>query len=127
VPRNDSIEAGELTDTVFYILLSLVEAKHGYLIMKSIENMTDGKFTVGPASMYTTIKKLLVAKLIELYSDEGENKKTYVATESGISLLKQEVDRRKEMIRHAENILNQKGGLEYERDKISFKQWISIL
>jgi len=97
---------GELTDTAFYILLSLVEAKHGYLIMKSIENLTNNQFNIGPASMYTTIKKLLSAEFIELFKEENDDKrKTYIATEKGIELLRKEVKRRKEMIRHAEQIL----------------------
>ncbi|AIQ76606.1 MULTISPECIES: PadR family transcriptional regulator [Paenibacillus] len=104
--RTDSLEMGELTDTAFYILLSLVEAKHGYLIMKSIETMTNNQFSIGPASMYTTIKKLLAAEFIELYKEEEDDKrKTYIATEKGIGLLRKEVERRKEMIRHAEQIL----------------------
>ncbi|WP_339281441.1 PadR family transcriptional regulator [Paenibacillus sp. FSL H8-0282] len=104
--RTDSLEMGELTDTAFYILLSLVEAKHGYLIMKSIETMTNNQFSIGPASMYTTIKKLLAAEFIELYKEEeDEKRKTYIATEKGIGLLRKEVERRKEMIRHAEQIL----------------------
>ena len=44
--RKDSINIGELTDAAFYILSSVVEEKHGYLIMKTIENLTDGKFTI---------------------------------------------------------------------------------
>lgn len=104
--RTDSLEMGELTDTAFYILLSLVEAKHGYLIMKSIENLTNNQFNIGPASMYTTIKKLLAAEFIELFKEENDDKrKTYIATEKGIELLRKEVKRRKEMIRHAEQIL----------------------
>lgn len=105
--RMDSLEMGELTDTAFYILLSLVEAKHGYLIMKSIETMTNNQFSIGPASMYTTIKKLLSAECIELFAEEvnDDKRKTYIATDKGIQLLKKEVERRKEMIRHAEQIL----------------------
>lgn len=104
--RTDSLEMGELTDTAFYILLSLVEAKHGYLIMKSIETLTNNQFSIGPASMYTTIKKLLSAEFIELFKEEDDDKrKTYIATEKGIELLRKEVERRKEMIRHAEQIL----------------------
>lgn len=103
--RIDSLEMGELTDTAFYILLSLVEAKHGYLIMKSIETMTNNQFSIGPASMYTTIKKLLSAEFIELYREDDDKRKTYIATKKGIELLKKEVERRKDMIRHAEQIL----------------------
>lgn len=108
--RNDSLETGELTDTSYYILLSLVDAKHGYLIMKTIETMTNNRISIGPASMYTTIKKLLSARLIKLLDDE-DKKKTYIATEEGIELLKKEVQRRREMVKHAEEILKQKGGI----------------
>ncbi|WP_406541714.1 PadR family transcriptional regulator [Clostridium ljungdahlii] len=72
--RNNSLEMGELTDAYYYILLSLIKPKHGYLIMKSVEKMSEGKFSIGPASLYTSIKKLLDAKLIKL-TEESEQKK----------------------------------------------------
>lgn len=107
MPRTDSLEMGELTDTAYYILLSLIEAKHGYLIMKSIEHITNNSLSIGPASMYTTIKKLLKANLIkEVKNKETHNKKIYVTTKSGIALLKKEVQRRRNMVKHAEEILN---------------------
>jgi DNA-binding PadR family transcriptional regulator len=110
MPRTDSLEMGELTDTSYYILLSLMEAKHGYLIMKTIEQMTNNRFSIGPASLYTTIKKLVKAELIEeLKQQDAQNKKTYVTTESGIQLLKKEVQRRREMVQHAEDIFKAKG------------------
>ncbi|MTI81451.1 MAG: PadR family transcriptional regulator [Firmicutes bacterium] len=105
MPRNDSLELGELTDTAYYTLLSLIEARHGYLIMKTIEEMTDNNFSVGPASMYTTIKRLLAAGLIKLLDDGEEKRKTYIATEKGIELLKKEVQRKREMVTLAEKIL----------------------
>ena len=110
MPRADSLEMGELTDTAYYILLSLIEAKHGYLIMKSIEQMTDNRLSIGPASMYTTIKKLLKAKLIEEIKDkETQNKKTYVTTENGLHLLQKEVQRRRDMVKHAEEVFQKRG------------------
>jgi DNA-binding PadR family transcriptional regulator len=71
--------------------------------------MTDHRFSVGPASMYTTIKKLLAAKLIELFDDSDAKRKTYIATERGIQLLKKEVKRRQEMVLHAEEVFKQRG------------------
>lgn len=110
MPRADSLEMGELTDTAFYIMLSLIEAKHGYLIMKFIEQITNNTLTVGPASLYTTIKKLLKAELIKEIENKGsQNKKTYLATESGIELLKKEIQRRRDMVNHAEQIFKQEG------------------
>ncbi|UJL46382.1 PadR family transcriptional regulator [Virgibacillus sp. NKC19-16] len=108
MPRNDSIEMGELTDSAYYILLSLVDAKHGYVVMQTIEEMTDNRLSIGPASMYTIIKKLLAADLIKQVGDKDKKRKTYVATEKGLELLKKEVERRREMVRHAEKILHQK-------------------
>lgn len=107
--RNDALETGELTDTSFYILLSLLEARHGYLIMKTIEEMTNHEFTIGPASMYTTIKKLLAAGMIEQLPDDVDNRKTYIATEKGVELLNKDIHRREVMIQHAKNMFMKKG------------------
>ncbi|MFF2481078.1 PadR family transcriptional regulator [Paenibacillus sp. NPDC058071] len=109
MPRNDTLEMGELTDTAFYILLSVVVPKHGYLIMQEIESMTGGRLTVGPASLYTTIKKLLAAGFIRLEEDGDEKRKTYGATAEGIALLHSETERRREMVRHAEQLLKGEG------------------
>ncbi|WP_376767978.1 PadR family transcriptional regulator [Neobacillus endophyticus] len=105
----DSLETGELTDTAYYILLSLVEARHGYLIMKYIEKITNNGFIVGPASIYTTIRKLLDANLIEEVNDGNEKRKSYIATQRGIKLLKNAVQRRRQMVNHAEEVLKNVG------------------
>ncbi len=105
MPRKDSIDVGELTDAAFYILSSVVEEKHGYLIMKTIEELTDNKVTIGPASLYTTLKKLLAAKLIELSDGADEGKKVYKITSLGREMLIKEIERKKEMIKFAEHFL----------------------
>lgn len=96
---------GELTDAYYYILLSLIRPKHGYLIMKSVEEMSEGEFSIGPASLYTSIKKLLDAEFIEL-TQELEKKKVYVITEKGIESLKNELERKCKMVKIAENAFN---------------------
>lgn len=108
--RNRSLDMGELTDTSYYILLSLVEEKHGYLIMKTIETMTNGEVSIGPASLYSTIQKLQSAQFIEL-TGTGNKRKTYKITKKGIQILKKEVERRREMVKHAEEVLNRKGNV----------------
>lgn len=109
MPRNNSLESGELTDTMYYILLTLTEPKHGYIIMKSIETLTNNQFYIGPASLYTIIRKLLAAQLITACNNEDVIKKTYIITEEGLLLLSDEVKRRKEMVKHAEIIFEQRG------------------
>ncbi|WP_346870310.1 PadR family transcriptional regulator [Clostridium sp. UBA5119] len=105
MPRKDSINIGELTDSAFYILSSVVDEKHGYLIMKTIEKYTNNEVTIGPASLYTTLKKLLAADLVELICDTDENKKIYKITNKGREMLIKEIERKKQMIKFAENFL----------------------
>ncbi|WJD83669.1 PadR family transcriptional regulator [Priestia megaterium] len=108
MPRNDTLEMGELTDTSFYILLCLTEKKHGYRIMQTIEVLTHNKVSIGPSSMYTTIRKLLDADLIMLVNKENDKKKTYITTDKGIELLQKDIKRRKQMIEQAEGILEKR-------------------
>lgn len=103
--RKDSINIGELTDSAFYILSSVIEEKHGYLIMKTIENLTNNEVIIGPASLYTTLKKLLAAELVELSSDTEDNKKVYKITNKGRDMLIKEIERKKRMVKFAENFL----------------------
>ena len=104
-PKN-SFESGELTDNIFYILLSLVKPRHGYRIMQFINDETKGEFIIGPATMYTTLKKLQEYELIEEVKSE-DNKKIYVATEKGILLIEENINRRKKLISLAENIMKE--------------------
>lgn len=106
MPRKDSIDIGELTDSAFYILSSVTHEKHGYLIMKTIEKFTNNEVTIGPASLYTTLKKLLAADLVELNSDTDENKKVYKITNKGREMLIKEIERKKQMVKFAENFLD---------------------
>lgn len=103
--RKDSIDVGELTDSAFYILSSVIEEKHGYLIMKTIEERTANEVTIGPASLYTTLKKLLEAGLVELSKTDDEAKKVYKITKKGLEMLMKEIERKKRMIGFAENLL----------------------
>lgn len=106
--RTKTLSTGELTDTTYYILLNLMQPSHGYMIMQNVEKMTKQSFSIGPGSLYTTLKKLLDAGLIQMIKDQEDNKKTYVITDKGLSMLKEEVKRKKEMVYHADSILNRK-------------------
>jgi DNA-binding PadR family transcriptional regulator len=68
---NDTINPNQpLTPAVFHILMALVEGeKHGYSIMKDVEKQTAGKIKLGPGTLYGSIKRMLIAGLIE-ESDE---------------------------------------------------------
>lgn len=83
-----------LTDSTYLILLALLEPKHGYGIMKDITEIAEGRISVGPASMYTILKKLEKQEHIALQED-SDRKKVYLITESGKEVLKKDIERRK--------------------------------
>lgn len=104
--RKSALETGILNDSAFYILSSLIEEKHGYLIMKIIEESTVDSVVIGPASLYTTLKKLLDSGLIERMHTKDEATKIYQITAKGKDILENDINRKKLMIEFAQNQLN---------------------
>ena len=100
----------QLTDSMFYIMAALTEPRHGYAVMGLIEETTKGSVVIGPASLYTIIKKLLDQELIILHDDSDSRRKVYALTEIGRTVLMEEIERRKAMIQLAEKGL-QRGNL----------------
>jgi DNA-binding PadR family transcriptional regulator len=101
----ESQERGALTEAVFYILLSLYWPLHGYGIMQEVQKLSQGEMVIGPASLYTILKKLQNAKLIDLIEDYEERKKTYILTEKGKVLLKKDIKRRINMVEQGKRVL----------------------
>lgn len=104
MPRGKSLDENLLTDSMYYILVSLLEPMHGYGIKQRIYEESEGKIEIGPASLYTILKKLESRDLITLLPDQ-ERKKTYQISESGKALLKQEIERRIQMAEVGRKIL----------------------
>ena len=89
-----------LTPAVFHIQLALAgEPKHGYGIMKTVEEITVGKVTMGPGTLYGTIKRMLKAGLIEELDEQpdhdlgDERRRYYRLTPFGTRVLKAELER----------------------------------
>ena len=54
-----------LTPAVFHILLALSRGEgHGYGIMKQVEADSQGKVTMGPGTLYGSLKRMLDAGLV---------------------------------------------------------------
>ena len=54
-----------LTPAVLHILLALATAeRHGYGIMKQVESDSQGKFKMGPGTLYGSLGRMLEAGLI---------------------------------------------------------------
>ncbi|MGN7383648.1 PadR family transcriptional regulator [Paenibacillus sp. SAFN-117] len=97
----------QLTDSVFYIMAGFIQPRHGYAVMNLIEEITEGQVVVGPASLYTIIKKLMKESYIELYDDSDSRRKIYVLTSKGRNVLMQDIERRKKMVEFAEQELEE--------------------
>lgn len=87
-----------LSPAVFHILLALAdEERHGYAIMRDIDDRTDGIVRVGPGMLYGSIKWLVADGFIEEASakskDDDERRKYYRLTADGRALLRAEASR----------------------------------
>jgi DNA-binding PadR family transcriptional regulator len=55
-----------LTPAVFHILLCLADAdRHGYAIMREVNQRSGGTVKLGPGTLYAAIRRLLDSRLIE--------------------------------------------------------------
>jgi DNA-binding PadR family transcriptional regulator len=86
-----------LTPAVFFVLFALGDGeKHGYAVMQQVAVLSDGKFRMGPGTLYTTIRRLLDLRLIEEIANEDENpsrRRYYRLTAAGKALLHLELER----------------------------------
>ena len=84
-----------MSETQFLIMCGLIAPAHGYAIMQSIEELTRGTVSVGPGTMYGTLKKLLRKGLtVEVAHDEAQERRIlYCLTAEGRALLEREIDR----------------------------------
>ncbi|MBO0423620.1 PadR family transcriptional regulator [Enterococcus plantarum] len=96
-----------LTDSTYLILLALLEPQHGYAIMKEVNVVTNGQVDIGPASMYTILKKLQKSELITL-EESNERKKTYLITDKGLAILELDIERRKLLYQAGNRLLAEK-------------------
>lgn len=91
----------QLTDSVFYIMAGFTVPRHGYAVMSLVEELTEGQVIIGPASLYTIIKKLMKEEYIELFDDSDSRRKVYSLTSKGRDVLKVDIERRKKMVQFA--------------------------
>lgn len=83
-----------LSQSEFYILLSLaIKQRHGYEIMKQVEQDSGQKVLLGPGTLYGSIKRMLQSRLIEEVNGDNPRRKYYTLTEKGRKSLSTELER----------------------------------
>ena len=93
-----------LTEALFYILLAVRKPNHGYGITQEVEELTNGRVTLGPGTLYGAIQSLVKKDWIAIYSEDTESrkKKEYLITESGKAIFEAEKKRLRELLKNAE-------------------------
>ena len=81
-----------LTEQMYYVLLCLKEECCGTEILLRIEQMTQGRVTVGSGTLYNLLEEFLSSGMIEERRAEGR-KRYYVLTDKGRTCLAQEYER----------------------------------
>jgi DNA-binding PadR family transcriptional regulator len=93
-----------LTEPVLLILLSLAgEPRHGYSILKDVEQMSDGRVCLSTGTLYGALRRLLDDDWIQRVEqkDTSRGKQAYRLTARGRRNLQFEVDRMKQLTRLA--------------------------
>jgi DNA-binding PadR family transcriptional regulator len=84
----------QLPQVAFSILLALsLKPRHGYEIIKQVDEDSFGKIRLGPGALYTSIRQLHEKKLIEeLVIPEDTRRRYYKLTKKGRDTLNQELE-----------------------------------
>ena len=95
-----------LTESTYYILLSLVEPRHGYGIMQMAEQLSHGRVRLAAGTLYGALTALCEKGWIRLLpSEEDSRKKEYTVTEKGRGVLEAELERLRELVASGEAVL----------------------
>ena len=98
-----------LTESTYYILLSLYSPQHGYGIMQQTEALSHGRVRLAPGTLDGALNSMCEKGwILQLPVEDGSRKKEYRLTESGRAVLKNEIERLKELVRNGESIVGGK-------------------
>jgi len=97
-----------LSPQQFHILLALVDGhRHGYGIIRDVEERTAGTLRLGTGTLYTALGRLEELQLVDesarraARGDDDERRKYYQLTGLGRAVLQAEIDRLDALVRHA--------------------------
>ena len=86
-----------LTEQMYYILLALTNECCGVDITERVKEITHGRIIIGPGTLYSLLADFEQEQIIEATKVEGR-KKSYIITDKGQELLKQEYERLKRQV-----------------------------
>jgi DNA-binding PadR family transcriptional regulator len=95
-----------LSPATLHILLSLAgEDLHGYGIMQEVARQSQGKYKLGPGTLYDNLQKLIQRKFVQELGrrpgDEDPRRRYYRLSSLGRGVLAAETDRLADVVREA--------------------------
>jgi DNA-binding PadR family transcriptional regulator len=112
IMRHVAINDKPLSEPVVLILSSLAsEPKHGYALLKDVEQISDGRIRLSTGTLYGAIRRLLEFGWIERFEqpDTSREKQAYCLTPKGKAQLHSEVARLRQLLHSAVTRLGLKG------------------
>ena len=102
------MEIPALTESTYYILLSLYHPQHGYGIMQQTEELSGGRVHLAAGTLYGALTSLCEKGWIRpLPMENGSRKKEYQLPAEGLTVLKHELARLKQLVANGESILKE--------------------
>jgi DNA-binding PadR family transcriptional regulator len=100
-----------LTPAVFQVLLSLADSdKHGYAILKDVEQQSAGEVQLSTGTLYAIIKRLLAEGWIlenrkrPPMADDDQRRRYYSITPKGRAIATGEAERMEKLIARARDV-----------------------
>ncbi len=95
-----------LSPATLHILLCLAaEDLHGYAIMQEVTRQSEGKYKLGPGTLYDNLQKLIQRKLVQELGhrpdDDDPRRRYYRLSSLGRGVLAAETDRLAVVVREA--------------------------
>jgi len=87
-----------LTETVYYILLALLEPAHGYRIIQKVDDLSGGQVRMAAGTLYGAVENLLKLRFIQPVPSGDKRRKVYHITSEGRRVLQHDRDRMAHMI-----------------------------
>ena len=96
-----------LTESTYYILLSLYTPQHGYGIMQRAEALSEGRVRLAAGTLYGALTSLCDKRWIEPLPMVDSRKKEYKLTAKGLTVLKNELNRLRQLVANGETVLKE--------------------
>lgn len=93
-----------LSEPMYYVLLALTNELYGTEIMNEVRRISGQRVNIGPGTLYTMLDKFVSNGLIER-TNHSLSVKSYIITDEGKSMLKEEYNRLYKLIEDGKGIV----------------------